>query len=146
MVMYVSIWPWNMWDLSSLTRDQMQASCTGRWNLNHWITRAAPGLWGEGTVLNKETEQSQNMAGLWQRVMDQLMTHGAAHYWQGCISTRPGWTLSKLPVWKIWVESAPGREKKKTTKKQPKFKDPQAALIAGKWRNKKSQHCSLQRS
>ena len=31
-------WPWGMWDLSSLTRDQTTPH-TGRQRFNHWITR-----------------------------------------------------------------------------------------------------------
>ena len=31
-----------MWNLSSLTRDQTQDPCIGRWILNHWTTREIP--------------------------------------------------------------------------------------------------------
>ena len=33
-----------MWDLSSPTRDQTCVPCIGRWILNHWTTRKAPGF------------------------------------------------------------------------------------------------------
>ena len=32
-------WPWDMWDLSSLSRDQTRNPCNGRQSLNHWTTR-----------------------------------------------------------------------------------------------------------
>ena len=35
-------WPWGMWDLSSLTRDQSCSFCIGRWSRNHWTTREVP--------------------------------------------------------------------------------------------------------
>ena len=34
--------PRGTWDLSSLSRDQTQVSCIGRWILNHWTTRETP--------------------------------------------------------------------------------------------------------
>ena len=34
--------PCSMWKLSSLTRDWTHTPCTGRWILNHWITREIP--------------------------------------------------------------------------------------------------------
>ena len=33
------LWPWGMWDLSSLTRDWSHTSCIRRQSLNHWTTR-----------------------------------------------------------------------------------------------------------
>jgi len=33
-----------LWDLSSLTRDRTCIPCTGRQNLNHWVSREALGL------------------------------------------------------------------------------------------------------
>ena len=35
-------WPWGMWELSSLTRDQTHTPCIGKQNLNHWTTREVP--------------------------------------------------------------------------------------------------------
>ena len=35
-------WPGGIRDLSFLTRDQTHDLCTGRWSLNHWITREVP--------------------------------------------------------------------------------------------------------
>ena len=32
-------WPWGMWDLNSLTRDQNHALWTGRQSFNHWTTK-----------------------------------------------------------------------------------------------------------
>ena len=34
--------PCDMWELSSLARDQTLISCTGSWVLNHWTTREVP--------------------------------------------------------------------------------------------------------
>ena len=35
-------WPWDLWDLSSLTRDQTRTVCIGRRSFNHWTTREGP--------------------------------------------------------------------------------------------------------
>ena len=35
-------WPWDLWDLSSLTRDQTRTVCLGRRSFNHWTTREGP--------------------------------------------------------------------------------------------------------
>ena len=35
-------WPWAMWDLSSLSRDQTHTPCIGRWSLHHWTAREVP--------------------------------------------------------------------------------------------------------
>ena len=32
-------WPWDMWDVSSLTRNWTHTACIGRWSLNHWTAR-----------------------------------------------------------------------------------------------------------
>jgi len=37
-------WPWGMWDLGSLTRDQTQSPHVGTWSLNLWTTRKVPPL------------------------------------------------------------------------------------------------------
>ena len=37
--MFWFLWPWGMWDLGSLTRDQTHAPCIERWSFNHWVTR-----------------------------------------------------------------------------------------------------------
>ena len=34
--------PGGMWNLSSLTRDQIHFHCFAKWILNHWTTRKAP--------------------------------------------------------------------------------------------------------
>ena len=37
------VWQWvSLWDLRSLTRDQILSPCTGRQILNHWTTREVP--------------------------------------------------------------------------------------------------------
>ena len=35
-------WPQGLWDLSSLTRDQICTLPIGRQSLNHWTTREVP--------------------------------------------------------------------------------------------------------
>ena len=35
-------WWWDMWDLSSLTRDQTCTLCIERWSLNLWISSEVP--------------------------------------------------------------------------------------------------------
>ena len=41
-----ALWLWHhMWDLSSLTRDQTHAPCSGRGILNHWTIRRFSPLW-----------------------------------------------------------------------------------------------------
>ena len=32
-------WPWDKWNLSSLSRDQTRTPCNGRPSLNHWTTK-----------------------------------------------------------------------------------------------------------
>ena len=40
LLLYVlGFWPWGMWDLSFLTRDQTCTPCTGMQSLNHWTAR-----------------------------------------------------------------------------------------------------------
>ena len=34
-----SFWPWGMWDLSFLTRDQTHTLYIGKWNLNQWTKK-----------------------------------------------------------------------------------------------------------
>ena len=36
------LWLQDMWDLSSLTRDQTPIPCIGKQSLNHWTMREAP--------------------------------------------------------------------------------------------------------
>ena len=36
------LWPWGIWNLSSLTRDWTWTPDTGRWNLHLWTTRDVP--------------------------------------------------------------------------------------------------------
>ena len=38
----LTFWPWDMWDLSSPTRDHTCNPCIGRWSLDHWTTREVP--------------------------------------------------------------------------------------------------------
>ena len=40
--MFWFFWPWDMWDLSSLTRDQTHTPCIRRQSLNHWTAREVP--------------------------------------------------------------------------------------------------------
>ena len=40
--MFWGCWPWGMWVLSSLTRDQILTLCSGKQSLNHWTTREVP--------------------------------------------------------------------------------------------------------
>ena len=35
-------WPQDLWDLSSLTRDQTQTTCIGKRSFNLWINREGP--------------------------------------------------------------------------------------------------------
>ena len=35
-------WPWGMWNLGSLMRDQTCTPCLGRWSLNHWTAQEVP--------------------------------------------------------------------------------------------------------
>ena len=35
-------WPWSMWDLTVLARDQTCVPCIGGWIFNHWNTRKVP--------------------------------------------------------------------------------------------------------
>ena len=45
LLFYVLVfWPQNMWDLRSLTRDQIHTPLIGRRSLNHWTTREIPTL------------------------------------------------------------------------------------------------------
>ena len=39
---FLAMWPWDMWDLSSPTRDQICTPYIGRQSLNHWTTREVP--------------------------------------------------------------------------------------------------------
>ena len=42
-VFYVLVfWPWGMWGLSSLTKNQTYNPCIGKGSLNHWTTREVP--------------------------------------------------------------------------------------------------------
>ena len=36
------LWPRGMWDLSYPTTNRRHSPCSGRWSLNHWITREIP--------------------------------------------------------------------------------------------------------
>ena len=36
---FIYFWPWDMWDLSSPTRDWTRTPCIGRWSPSHWTTR-----------------------------------------------------------------------------------------------------------
>ena len=54
----LDFWLWDMWDLSSPTRDQIHTPCIGRRSLNHWITREVPSK----TIL---TEQGWNTPGIY---------------------------------------------------------------------------------
>ena len=38
----LDFWPWGMWNLSFLIRDQICLPCIERQNLNHWTTREVP--------------------------------------------------------------------------------------------------------
>ena len=40
--MFLVFWPRGMWDLSSMTRDQMCTPCMERRSLNHWTAREVP--------------------------------------------------------------------------------------------------------
>ena len=40
----LAFWPWGMWDLIPLIRDQTSNCRFGRWSLNHWTTREVPHL------------------------------------------------------------------------------------------------------
>ena len=70
-------WPWGMWDLSSLTRDQSCSFCIGRWSRNHWTTREVP---------------------------KQNFRESFSHLHLG--NTRP-WDLKLLHLWKISVPHFP---------------------------------------
>ena len=39
---FLAMWPWDMWDLSSPTRDQICTPFIGRQSLSHWTTREVP--------------------------------------------------------------------------------------------------------
>ena len=39
---FLFLWPWDMWDLSSLTRYWTHTPCVGRWSLNHGTAREVP--------------------------------------------------------------------------------------------------------
>ena len=49
---FVFFWWKGMWDLSSLTRDQIHTPCIGRWSLNHWTAREVPRY----IILQKESK------------------------------------------------------------------------------------------
>ena len=56
----------NMWDLSSLNRDQTCAPALEVWSLNHWTTKDVP----KRTSLNQEaqmasSESEQGGTGVW---------------------------------------------------------------------------------
>ena len=39
---FLVFWPWSMWDLRPLTRDQTHVLCLARWILHHWASRGVP--------------------------------------------------------------------------------------------------------
>ena len=39
---FLVFWPWSMWDLRPLTRDQTHVLCIARWIPHHWTSREVP--------------------------------------------------------------------------------------------------------
>ena len=48
---FLVFWPQGVWDLSSLTRDQVCVPCIGRWSLNHWTASEVPKIGISNQVL-----------------------------------------------------------------------------------------------
>ena len=40
--LFLFFWPWGIWDLSSLNKDQTHDACIGRWGLHRWTIREVP--------------------------------------------------------------------------------------------------------
>ena len=77
--MFWFFWPWDMWNFSSLTRDQTHAPCIGGWSLNHWTTRDGPRIYSfkkcEVPSNSFQSDRTNKQQGLWS---------------YNCSSTQPG--------------------------------------------------------
>ena len=113
------LWPWGMWDLSSLTRDWSHTSCIRRQSLNHWTTREVMPFspynlhfWGLLTPLMEPSHfQFPSTSLLASHSYSQYMTHRFAFWmklvrWpndsflkETCILNRGDSVLSPIKSW-----------------------------------------------